>query len=326
MRQFIQRGIFRRREIGPVQPARHQVFAVVSDQGEKRIIRLGNAVKLSGNHAGDGRLRRNRAGCARGCAATSHPARDDRVKSRTTLAKPRNSPFSSLSAIVMALAQNREPSFLACQPSFAKWPSARRPVELLLQSHAAESRRLDRETRRAGRWPRRLDSRKCARLRNTRRQRVRQYPVGRGRSPVSRTVCGAVEMLCDSAGPVFPATPGRGARARRLPLAVYSTSRGIASGPSRRSVPSLLPLLLQSVPKLRYLGFETGLREFVDSAADNLVSRHPQELARSHAGVPGIAFVVRNQDGRRRVIDNRPKKQLKFFRTVFDQPTGVGHL
>ena len=46
------------------------------------------------------------------------------VKSRTTLANPRNSPLSSLSAVVMALAQKRDPSFRNCQPSAPKWPSA----------------------------------------------------------------------------------------------------------------------------------------------------------------------------------------------------------
>ena len=60
MRQLIQRGVFRRSEIGPVQPARQQIFAAVSDQFEKRIIRLGNAVELTGNDAGDGRFRRDR--------------------------------------------------------------------------------------------------------------------------------------------------------------------------------------------------------------------------------------------------------------------------
>ena len=57
VRQLIQRSIFRRSEIGPVQPARQQIFAAVSDEFEKRIIRLGNTVKLTGNHAGNGRLR-----------------------------------------------------------------------------------------------------------------------------------------------------------------------------------------------------------------------------------------------------------------------------
>src|SRR5207247_679660 len=46
------------------------------------------------------------------------------LKSRTTLAKPCNSPFSSLRAVVMTLAQNCDPSFLTCQPSVPKWPSA----------------------------------------------------------------------------------------------------------------------------------------------------------------------------------------------------------
>ena len=42
------------------------------------------------------------------------------LKSRTTRAKPCRFPVPSLRAIVMALAQNRDPSFRACQPSFPK--------------------------------------------------------------------------------------------------------------------------------------------------------------------------------------------------------------
>ena len=70
--------VFRRSEIGPVQPAGQQIFAAVSDEFEKRVIRLGNAVKLTGNDAGDGRFRRDAAGGARGCAATFRPSRDAR--------------------------------------------------------------------------------------------------------------------------------------------------------------------------------------------------------------------------------------------------------
>ena len=43
-------------EIRPVQPARSQVFAAVSDQFEKRVVRLRNLVKLAGNDAGNGRF------------------------------------------------------------------------------------------------------------------------------------------------------------------------------------------------------------------------------------------------------------------------------
>ncbi len=46
------------------------------------------------------------------------------LKSRTTLAKPCKIPCSSLRAMVMTLAQNRDPSFFTCQPSFPRCPSA----------------------------------------------------------------------------------------------------------------------------------------------------------------------------------------------------------
>ena len=61
MRQIVQRAVFRRREIGPVQPARQQIVAAVPDHFEKRVIRLGNMVELTGNDAGNGRFRRDRA-------------------------------------------------------------------------------------------------------------------------------------------------------------------------------------------------------------------------------------------------------------------------
>ena len=57
MRQIIERRVFRGSEIGPVQPARQQVFAAVPHQIEERVIGLGNTVELTGNDAGDGRFR-----------------------------------------------------------------------------------------------------------------------------------------------------------------------------------------------------------------------------------------------------------------------------
>ena len=52
--------VFRRRQIGPVQPAGLQILAAVSDQFEKRVVGLRNPVELAGNDAGDGRFRRDR--------------------------------------------------------------------------------------------------------------------------------------------------------------------------------------------------------------------------------------------------------------------------
>ena len=60
VRQFVESAIFRRRQIGPVQPACQQILAAISDQFEKRVVGLWNPVKLAGNDAGDGRFRRQR--------------------------------------------------------------------------------------------------------------------------------------------------------------------------------------------------------------------------------------------------------------------------
>ena len=52
-----------------------------------------------------------------------------------------------------------------------------------------------------------------------------------------------------------------------FPLAVYSTSRGLASGPTSWSVPSC-SRLLATPPKCEICGLNAG-RKFVDSAADD---------------------------------------------------------
>ena len=64
--KFVESHVFRRREIGPAQPAGEQIFAAVSNEFEKSVVRLGNAVELSGNDARNGRFR---AAAARACAA-----------------------------------------------------------------------------------------------------------------------------------------------------------------------------------------------------------------------------------------------------------------
>ena len=60
VRQFVQSDVFRRRQIGPAQPAGLQILAAVADQVEKRVVGFRNAVELAGNNAGDGRFRRDR--------------------------------------------------------------------------------------------------------------------------------------------------------------------------------------------------------------------------------------------------------------------------
>ena len=84
----------------------------------------------------------------------------------------------------------------------------------------------------------------------------------------------------------------------------------------------LLALLQKGPPALRNLRLEAGLRKVIQAAADDLFPRKPEQLAGAGAGVPVIAVVVRDQNGRGRMIHDRPEQQLEFFRTVFHKPTG----
>jgi hypothetical protein len=54
--QFVQRGVFRGREIGPIKPACQQILATVSHHVEERIVGLRDVVELAGNDSRHGRL------------------------------------------------------------------------------------------------------------------------------------------------------------------------------------------------------------------------------------------------------------------------------
>src|ERR1700687_1177854 len=58
MGQFIQREIFRRSEIGPMQAAGQQILAAVAYQVEEGVVGFGNPVKFSSHDASDGGFRR----------------------------------------------------------------------------------------------------------------------------------------------------------------------------------------------------------------------------------------------------------------------------
>ena len=81
-----------------------------------------------------------------------------------------------------------------------------------------------------------------------------------------------------------------------------------------------LPVLVQGSPKLRNLRLETGCCKVTDRAPDDAFPGKAQELADADAGVPGSPVVVGDQDGRGRVIDNRPEEKFEFFRTVLVKP------
>src|SRR5271155_4417102 len=84
----------------------------------------------------------------------------------------------------------------------------------------------------------------------------------------------------------------------------------------------LLAVLEKSAPQLRNLGLEAGRSEVVHPAADDLIPRKSQQLAGAGAGIPISAIVVRDQDGRRRMVDDGAEQQLEFPRTVFFEPAG----
>ena len=84
----------------------------------------------------------------------------------------------------------------------------------------------------------------------------------------------------------------------------------------------LFALLQKGTPAFRNQRLETGLGKIIQTAADDLFPRETQEFARADTGVPVLAIVVRDQDGRGRMENDRPEQQLEFFRAVFRQPAG----
>src|ERR1051326_1263793 len=99
---------------------------------------------------------------------------------------------------------------------------------------------------------------------------------------------------------------------------LYVLRIGVGTHQPKRA--SLLALFLQGLPKLRYLGLDAGVNEFIDGVSNDFLARLSQELAGSSAGVLGITLIVGNEDGRRRVINDRPEKQLELFGAVFVEP------
>src|SRR5579864_6906138 len=81
-------------------------------------------------------------------------------------------------------------------------------------------------------------------------------------------------------------------------------------------------MLQKSPPKLRHLGLEAGLCKIIHPAADDIFPRKPEKLAGAGTGLPVLAFVVRDQDGRGRVVDDSPEQHLEGSGTVFHQPAG----
>ena len=82
----------------------------------------------------------------------------------------------------------------------------------------------------------------------------------------------------------------------------------------------LLFLSLQGLQELRNPGLAGGLGKVVNGAADDLFARQTEKFTYADAGILGIAFVIRDEDGGGRLIDNRPEEEFQFSRTVLHKP------
>ena len=89
---------------------------------------------------------------------------------------------------------------------------------------------------------------------------------------------------------------------------------------SKRSF--LLAFLKKPSPAFRNHRLDAGICEIIKTAANDLFPRETQELARADIGLQVVAIVVGEQNGRGRMVYNRPEQQIEFFRAVFREPAG----
>src|SRR6202035_17345 len=60
--------------------------------------------------------------------------------------------------------------------------------------------------------------------------------------------------------------------------------------------------------------------KIIQPAANDLFSRHAEELGGAGTGLPVLAIIIRKQDGRGRMKYDRAEQPLEFFRAVFREP------
>ena len=101
---------------------------------------------------------------------------------------------------------------------------------------------------------------------------------------------------------------------------MYSTSRGSPSGADQLQRSFLLAFLEKRLQRSEITGLKLGLREIVQTAADDFFARQTQQLAGADAGLAVAAIVIGEQNGRGGMEDDRPEQQLQFLRTVFRKP------
>jgi len=84
--------------------------------------------------------------------------------------------------------------------------------------------------------------------------------------------------------------------------------------------PRLFPVLKERAPVLG--DFKPGTRfcELVDLPSDDLISRKTQQLRCSATGIAATPFIVGDQNGFGRGINNRSEQQLNLPESLVEQP------
>ncbi len=83
----------------------------------------------------------------------------------------------------------------------------------------------------------------------------------------------------------------------------------------------LLALFEKLPPALRDDRPDFRNRKIVQTAADDFFTRQTQQLAGADASLPITAIIIRNEDGRGGMENYGAEQQLKFFWSVFREPT-----
>src|SRR5689334_16195479 len=77
----------------------------------------------------------------------------------------------------------------------------------------------------------------------------------------------------------------------------------------------------KGMPALGEHGPEAWFREIVETAADNVFPRQPEQPAGADAGIVVSAIVIRDQDRRERMEHHRAEQPLEFPGTMLLEPT-----
>ena len=210
----------------------------------------------------------------------------------------------------MTLAQNRDPSFFTCQPSLPTWPSA--AARFNSSCSLPESVFVGIEQRHVladdlvalvavNAFRSRIPGDNLS-VHIQQEQRIVLHP---SRNALGESLSASARLASCRAAPEDGAPATRSLwRCTRLPAES-------PSGPTSWSVPSCSPSSRKALPALRNHRLEAGLRKIIQTAADDLFARKTQELAGADTGLPVMAIVVGDQNGRGRMEYDRPEQQLR---------------